>query len=129
TTAHAAAGGWAPSANADPAGTARPLRARHSFLSSSEGLKPTAARAARPGMAVARAALPARGVGESPRLVGSVSFVAGGDLAGREREPGQHSAQLARCPAGRDQRGGHLLAPLARLGDLCKAQLAGRVIL
>src|SRR5205823_14664747 len=73
------------------------------------------------------AALPARGIGEPPRLVGAEALVRGGDLAGRQRDAGEHAAHLAGRASGTDERRGHLLASLAGLGDLREAQLVRRV--
>jgi hypothetical protein len=71
-----------------------------------------------------RAALPARRIGESPRLVGAVALVYGCDLAGGQRDPGEHPAHLAARPHRAHQQGTHLLAPLAGLGDLGEVLVA-----
>ena len=55
-------------------------------------LQPGAARAAAPMRAVALRALPARGVGEPPGSIGSVSLVIGVDLAGGECDPRERRA-------------------------------------
>src|SRR5918992_3731867 len=77
--------------------------------------------------AVARAAFPAGGVGETPWLVGPEALVGARDLAGGLGDPCQHRPQLSDAPARDDEAGAHLFAPGAGLADLREAELVRAV--
>src|SRR6516225_10372993 len=71
------------------------------------------------------AALPAGRVGEPPGAVRAEALVAGHDLGGGQRDPGERCPHLPDCAGGLDQRCAGALTLATRAEDLRERELVG----